>query len=698
MNHAWAKRAAAWGGAMVLIASFLLVHWFEASSGADPDRYFHFALSRQMVESGKWILRELPQIEGLGWNRFFMEKEFLFHQFTAMGYRLGGEGGIVWASLFLALSGILAFYAVAVRRAGVVAAFLVTGIFFGSPMILSRLLMVRPHVLAIACFILMLAAAIKRSRYLFSVSVFLFVLSYHAFYIPLLVMGTSFAASFLVKREFSREERAFYLSGVAALVAGIVINPYFPANLVFGIQIAMIPSLMSGKLSMVGFGAELYPISSDIFIASFSVPLIVFLALIWRLSRDHRRDGVFFYANLFLAQMLFLCLLMTFQSRRGAEYLLPAAGFAFLELWATFQWKNDRKVKILALLAALLIIGWHTWVSYRDLSQLKSMNRAAHVQAALDAVASLPADRDAKVFNCEWDFSPYLFYSRPKMRFLDTLDPSLLYFSDEPAHNARNQLMRGEVGDPYGLLKNAFKADYVYCRNPTVVSVLERDPRFRRLFPEEMEGKRAQTQFFVYELRTGALPEYVKSFKASLVPATTENFRSQGPDQAEATMLPIELTFSGYADLASVFKDAVKSGKEGQAFCALVRPSRMEELAGATYLSLGGGRNLRVWKNGKPLFESGDAYLQAGMHQQVVSLGAPLKASDRLDFVVCSAREASFWGLSVLGLTETTFGKLCEWKRSMEAHKKEPFAFPLKRRGQSCLGDIAIPKVPRSLR
>ncbi len=59
----------------------------------DPDRYYHFAISRQMKETGKLYVREIPQIKGIHWDEYFPDKEFLFHQFTGLGYRIGGENG-----------------------------------------------------------------------------------------------------------------------------------------------------------------------------------------------------------------------------------------------------------------------------------------------------------------------------------------------------------------------------------------------------------------------------------------------------------------------------------------------------------------------------------------------------------------------------------------------------------------------------
>ena len=50
----------------------------------DPDRSYHYALSRVVAEQG--VPRTLPQVTGIGWDKAFFDKEFLWHQLTGLGY------------------------------------------------------------------------------------------------------------------------------------------------------------------------------------------------------------------------------------------------------------------------------------------------------------------------------------------------------------------------------------------------------------------------------------------------------------------------------------------------------------------------------------------------------------------------------------------------------------------------------------
>ena len=81
-----------------LVVAFCAILRDGRLSLGDPDRYYHFALSRDMVASGQVFLRSVPQVEDLGWGELFVDKEFLFHQLTALGYRIAGDGGVEWAT------------------------------------------------------------------------------------------------------------------------------------------------------------------------------------------------------------------------------------------------------------------------------------------------------------------------------------------------------------------------------------------------------------------------------------------------------------------------------------------------------------------------------------------------------------------------------------------------------------------------
>src|SRR5205807_469729 len=87
----WVHAALRVAPAAGIAACVLIGRVYMADAALDPDRQYHLAISRDTVARG--LLRTVPQVVGLDWDKAFEEKEFLYHQLTALGYRLGGEAG-----------------------------------------------------------------------------------------------------------------------------------------------------------------------------------------------------------------------------------------------------------------------------------------------------------------------------------------------------------------------------------------------------------------------------------------------------------------------------------------------------------------------------------------------------------------------------------------------------------------------------
>jgi len=146
--------------------------------GSNPDQWFHFAISR-MSQQG--LVRALPQAEDVGWGRGFPEKEYLFHRVTAIAYSLGGERGVLRACRGISLLSLALLYLLCRRFAAApIALAAVIGLVVANPFLLFRLGMIRPHVLAIFCFLLVLAALLRRSLLLGFAGALFFALAYHA--------------------------------------------------------------------------------------------------------------------------------------------------------------------------------------------------------------------------------------------------------------------------------------------------------------------------------------------------------------------------------------------------------------------------------------------------------------------------------------------------------------------------------------
>src|SRR5262249_22798340 len=127
-----------------------------------------------------------------------------------------------------------------------------------------------------------------------------------------------------------REKWHCIIGGVAGLVIGILVNPYFPGNL------ALIPQVMgivigTQSTGSLNYGAELYPQKTNDFLR---LSLLVCFSILagsyfqgaasdprFREDRDDASDTKMF---LYLAIVFFIVSMLT---PRGRKYLLPSTAF-----------------------------------------------------------------------------------------------------------------------------------------------------------------------------------------------------------------------------------------------------------------------------------------------------------------------------------------------------------------------------------
>ena len=155
-------------GALVAVAALALLLFFQHRTApialGDPDRFFHLALARETVASGKLWLSRLPQFTGLGWDRQFPDKEFLFHLVNRGLQFLGGEAAVLKIIPIASGMILLSLLSLVSGQAGLMmgSVIVLAGLVF-DPYLLIRLGMLRPHLLAILFFTLILHGLIRTS-------------------------------------------------------------------------------------------------------------------------------------------------------------------------------------------------------------------------------------------------------------------------------------------------------------------------------------------------------------------------------------------------------------------------------------------------------------------------------------------------------------------------------------------------------
>ena len=632
----------------------------------DPDSYYHYAVSRMMSETG--ILKTLPQAEDIGWGHVFREKEFLFHALTTIGWKINQEEGVRKTKDLIACASLLLLFWFLSRYLVPWQAYIILfSLILSNSPFMNRLLMVRPQQLAIFFTVFLLLGFLNRNKAIVGIASLLFCLSYHAFYVPLILCV--FYAFFHFKTYKGWANIIAY--GVIGIIIGMILNPTFPGNIEMSIVHLRI-ALFQESMPVVDFGIELIPLASNIYLKIHLMSLAALFLIIAFLDKHKISDPSNFLFLTFYTGAMWAA---TALNPRGVEYAAPATAILITFVVAEL---SPRK-RLLAVSSILLLSLIHVKGTIELLKTSAPENKnLISIFKALEAIPHTE-EKFEKVYNCNWDVSPYILYKRPDLRFVDILDPSFLYYQSSEVYQLRQSLNNAAVDDPYLMLKRVFRADYVLCTGNALIEQLRNDPRFNTLYRFSPEYSRSLTVFALSEDKFNLLKQYSAAF-----PTATYDKKDYNKVRADKnlTVTPVTLTemfaeetsekeFSPYLNLDRIAKKRTgldRKSFSGKAHCTQLQPAAgaLKENAGATYLGIGGGRNIRVWRNNIPIYSSAIIFDRIKLINELIPLSPPLNANDKIDVIVCSSSEADYWGFAMSFWTEKQIYDTCKAKNEMD--------------------------------
>ena len=461
---------------ILALVTYFFVH-FRSAQPTDPDYYYHLALANYMQEHP--LPRTLPAVAGIGWDRKFTDKEFLFHQLTAWSYWIAGPTGVSWVPYFLLIVFFLSVWVSLAPRLspGRIVCVMLTCLvpFYW----LDRMILVRPHVLSILLAIHLCLALRQKNVRVAGVVAGLFVLSYHALYIPAIIL-TIYYYSTVAKKKNQAAESALKWAGVG-LAGGVLIHPYFPDILILAGQLFQV-ALSMGESIHPTYGDEMYPwTTSDLLLNN----LFTFGVMGVAIRAGQARSFLFLVAAAFWG--------ITFLTPRGQEYSIPLTALLLGELLGK---KNALDRMASFLLVVLFVAQAGQFVSYYRYKTKHQWAVRAEADEVLAALEHLPSNARGKVFNCGWQLGSFILYARPQLKFLDLLDPSFLLNFDPNLAALREDLNQGLVKNPGRLINQRFGSQYVLGTSGQAQALedqLTKDPRFHQL----VRGK-----VFLYELNS----------------------------------------------------------------------------------------------------------------------------------------------------------------------------------------------------
>jgi hypothetical protein len=476
-----------------LVAAFLLIFgvmgWIGFSGPAilDNDGYYHIRWAAMLRQS----FPRLPGFKALPLTtldeQHYVDHHYLFHvlliPFTFGDLRVGAKlAAVTFSSLGIAsMFALLVGYRVRYR-------WLWLGpLIASSEHFLYRMSMTRAPALSLALLGIGTYLIFKRKHFWLALLSFTFVWSYSLFpLMPAFALAYSIAV-YLTER---RIDLRATLASAAGIMAGVVINPYFPKNLALFREHVLMKSVADYSVDV---GVEWYPYETwDMLEVSAVAFAIYFVGLLAFEYRDRVRD----IKPLFFLIVSAMLLLLTFKARRFIEYWPP---FAILFAAFTisphlervkFKWLARKRDKALAALAAavaaaalILGMGWTVWTAREDVK--RESDPFAYRGASEWIAANTPPG--SMIFNTDWDDFPMLFYYNPNYTYVAGLDPTYLYDRDQELWKMYRDITLGDEPDPAPLIRERFGAEYVFTDNEhsEFLQIAEESGEFEKAYQDK---------------------------------------------------------------------------------------------------------------------------------------------------------------------------------------------------------------------
>jgi len=356
---------------------------------------------------------------------------------------------------------------------------------------LFRMNMAKAPPLAIVYLVVAIYLCFKRKYWPLVPLALVFTWTYDLF--VLLIMATIFwmVGIAIAEKRFEWRPLVYVLAGCAA---GLIINPYFPKNLLLLVEHMKIKLTASDFDTKVG--SEWYPYDSWEFLGNSAVACIAMLVGYIGFEPSERRrsaDTIFFL--LFSTALM----IMTARWKRIAEYWPP-----FAVLFAGFSlkpWLEGYRPHLSRLPAEVqeelkpFLDREGVLTAVEKQSDVRDILRATAVAVVAAALCvclflNLRATRTEirqseshdyyrdgtawmrnnippgqTIFNTDWDDFPRLFYFDSLHNYVSGLDPSYLYDRNPELSNLYERITLGHEEDPGPLIRDRFGARYVFSDN-----------------------------------------------------------------------------------------------------------------------------------------------------------------------------------------------------------------------------------------
>jgi hypothetical protein len=460
----------------------------------DNDGFYHIKLAYLMRTEGlKPPFPYLP-LSILSADKFY-DHHFLFHAalmpFTLGDLRLGAK----WAAVIFASLAFLAVWYLFYRQKVPLAWLWALGLLGVSEAFLYRMSITRAQSLSLMLLAVAMLWLLEGKTWRLALLAFLYVWTYDAFPLLLALGVLHFLAVAMTERRFNLRPLLFIGGGI---LAGLVINPYFPDNILFSIQ-HMLPKLADA--TSVRVGNEWYPYDTGQLLSNSLPALAAFASGILALGLSSRKMDVRTAFGLLTALLFGL---MLFEARRFVEYF-PA----FALIFAAFAWspllsqsqpapvpESDsaplglpafslRAYLPAALIALTVLFGMRLSIPAAQESLRGSKPYYLYAGASAWLKENTPAGE--RIFQTDWDDFPRLFYYNTHNTYLIGLDPTYMQIFDPQMYDLWVEITQGKVENPSGIILSTFESRYIHTdlKHGAFLRVAANDPGLREVYRDD---------------------------------------------------------------------------------------------------------------------------------------------------------------------------------------------------------------------
>jgi hypothetical protein len=473
---------------LIFIAGMAWIQ-FATPDMPDNDGFYHIKLAWLMRTEG--LKPDFPYLPLSILNeREFYDHHFLFHvaliPFTFGDLRMGAK----WAAVVFASLAFLAVWYLFHRQRLPFAWLWALGLLGISDAFLYRMSITRAQSLSLGMLALAYAWLLEGKYKHLAVLGFIYVWMYDAFPLMIALAVLHFLAVALTERRFEFRPLLYTSAGI---IVGMLVNPYFPDNLIFSYH-HMLPKLTDA--TSVRVGNEWYPYDTKQLLDNSLPALFAFASGVLALGLASRRMDARTALGLFVSLLFGL---MLFQARRFVEYFPPFALIFAAFAWSPLldpkplpvQFASSRSMTFvqnyLSVMLLLLAVISSIVVSIAPAREAIDRSKPYGLYANASAWLEKNTPAGSRVFQTDWDDFPRLFYYNTHNTYLIGLDPTYLQLYDADLYDLWVDVTQGDVENPSQTIATTFDSRYIHTdlNHGDFLQVAAEDPGLKEVYRDD---------------------------------------------------------------------------------------------------------------------------------------------------------------------------------------------------------------------